>query len=65
MKKIILIGAGGHTKSCIDTIENAYQKLKIHGLIDKRKSDKKLFNYKIIGSDKDLKSIKKKIQKFK
>ncbi len=62
MKKIILIGAGGHAKSCIDTIENAHQKLKIHGLIDKRKSDKKLFNYKIIGSDKDLKSIRKKIR---
>ena len=38
MKKIILIGAGGHAKSCIDTIENAHQKLKIHGLIDKRNS---------------------------
>ena len=60
MKKIILIGAGGHCKSCIDVIE-IEKKFKIIGLIDNKK---KFFmaNYKIIGSDKELKKISKKAQ---
>jgi len=44
MKKIILVGAGGHCKSCIDVIENE-NKYKIIGIIDKKK--KSLFNYKV------------------
>ena len=44
MKKIILVGGGGHCKSCIDVIENE-NKYKIIGIIDKKK--KKLLNYKI------------------
>ena len=36
MKKIILIGAGGHAKSCIDVIE-LQNKYKIIGLIDNKK----------------------------
>lgn len=43
MKKIILIGGGGHCKSCIDVIENE-NKYKIAGIIDKKKIF--LFNYK-------------------
>ena len=35
-KNIILIGAGGHTTSCIDVIE-ATNKYKIIGLVDKKK----------------------------
>ena len=35
MKKIILIGAGGHAKSCIDVIESLNKKFKIAGLIEK------------------------------
>lgn len=44
MKKIILIGGGGHCKSCIDVIENE-NKYKIIGIIDKKKGF--LFNYKV------------------
>ncbi len=33
MKKIILIGAGGHVRSCIDVIEQS-KKYEIFGLID-------------------------------
>jgi len=44
MKKIILVGGGGHCKSCIDVIENE-NKYKIAGIIDKKK--KFLFNYKV------------------
>jgi sugar O-acyltransferase (sialic acid O-acetyltransferase NeuD family) len=44
MKKIILIGGGGHCKSCIDVIENE-NKYKIIGIIDKKKNS--LLNYKV------------------
>ena len=57
MKKIILIGAGGHCVSCIDVIENQ-RKFKIVGLIDNNKKNF-LFNYRILGSDKELKKISK------
>ncbi len=54
-KILILIGAGGHCKSCIDVIEQE-KKYKIIGLIDNKKTT--FSKYKIIGSDKDLKKIK-------
>ena len=60
MKKIILIGAGGHCVSCIDVIE-MQRKFKIVGLIDNKKKNF-LLNYKIVGSDKELKKISKRIQ---
>lgn len=58
MKKLILIGAGGHCLSCIDVIESQ-SKYKIVGLIDKKSRNKK-FKYKILGKDDDLKEIFKK-----
>ena len=56
MKNIILIGAGGHCKSCIDVIEKE-KKFKIIGLIDNKKG--KILNYKIIGNDTSLKKFGK------
>ncbi len=53
MKKIILIGAGGHCNSCIDVIE-LEKKYKIIGLIDKKAKIRNQ-KYKILGSDNDLK----------
>jgi sugar O-acyltransferase (sialic acid O-acetyltransferase NeuD family) len=44
MRKIFLIGGGGHCKSCIDVIENE-NKYKIIGIIDKKKN--LLLNYKV------------------
>ncbi len=44
MKKLILMGGGGHCKSCIDVIENE-NKYKIIGIIDKKKNF--LLNYKV------------------
>lgn len=44
MKKIILIGGGGHCKSCIDVIEGE-NKYKIICIIDKKKNF--LLNYKV------------------
>ena len=52
MKKIILIGAGGHCNSCIDVIE-LEKKYKIIGLVDNKKKIKNL-KYKILGNDKNL-----------
>ncbi len=58
MQKLILIGAGGHAKSCLDIV-NSISKYKILGFIDNHKKGT-FENYKIIGSDTSLKSIKDK-----
>jgi len=60
MKKIILIGGGGHCKSVIDVIEQE-KKYKIAGIIDKTSSlGAKILGYKVIGSDLDLDFLAKK-----
>ena len=57
MNKIILVGAGGHAKSCIDVIEMA-GKYSIAGVVDKPGLDaENLMGYKIIGNDDDLASL--------
>jgi len=61
MKKIILIGAGGHAHACIDVIEQC-KKYNIAGLITKKKLTSKIFGYPILGTDKKLKKISKKIK---
>ena len=60
MDEIILIGAGGHARACIDVIELNSQ-YKIAGLIDKYvpKSERCL-GYPIIGTDEDLSDLRKK-----
>ncbi len=57
MKKIILIGAGGHCKSCIDVIEEE-KKFEIIGIIDNFRK-KSIFGYPVIGKDKDLLKVRK------
>lgn len=60
MDEIILIGAGGHARSCIDVIETT-KKYKIAGLVEKNNSNfKESLDYPIIGTDDDLKKIRKK-----
>lgn len=60
--KIILIGGGGHCKSCIDVIE-LENKYEIAGIIDvKEKIGENILGYKIIGSDEDIPEL---IRKFK
>ena len=52
--EIILIGAGGHAKSCIDVIEQQ-GKFKIAGLIGiKEELGQKVCGYSIFGIDNDL-----------
>ena len=54
MKKLILIGGGGHCKSCIDVIEqeNKYEIIGILDTVDK--VGQKVLDYKIIGTDDDI-----------
>lgn len=59
MKKIILVGAGGHAASCIDVIR-LEKKFKIVGLVDNKKNVGESFmGLKILGNDKDLQKLKK------
>tara|TARA_B100001123_G_C15229965_1_gene994742 strand:- start:516 stop:1130 length:615 start_codon:yes stop_codon:yes gene_type:complete len=60
MEKILIIGAGGHAKSVIDVVEST-KKYKIIGLIDNNTkiNNKKIFKYEILGSNKDLKIMRK------
>ena len=54
MKDLILIGGGGHCKSCIEVIKqtNIYN---IIGILDKKENiNKKVLDYKIIGTDDDI-----------
>ncbi len=57
--KIILIGGGGHCKSCIEVIESTNQ-YEIAGIIDTvEKVGEKILGYPIIGCDNDLEEIRK------
>lgn len=54
MRNLILIGAGGHCRSCIDVIEQE-KKYNIIGLIDlKEKIGENVLGYKIIDSDDNI-----------
>ena len=58
MKKLILIGAGGQAKSCLDVVLLT-KKFKVLGFIDK---DKKAYlsNYKHLGNEESLQKLKNK-----
>lgn len=49
-KKIILIGAGGHCKSCIEVIESL-DNYEIEGVVDKVESDGEVLSYPVLGDD--------------
>ena len=54
---IVLIGGGGHCKSCIDVIETE-DRFKIAGIVEMDdKLHQKVLDYKIIASDKDLSKL--------
>lgn len=53
-KPIILVGAGGHCKACIDVVEQEGEYL-IAGLVDvPEKLHEKVYDYEIIATDEDL-----------
>jgi len=59
MQELLLIGAGGHCKSCIDVIEKEGEFL-IKGIIaQKEEVGNSILGYKIIGTDDDLPSLRK------
>ena len=59
MKPIILIGGGGHCRSCIDVIE-AEGKYKIAGIIEQTGGNSEsILEYQILGNDNDLSELVK------
>ena len=63
-KSLILVGGGGHCKSCIDVIEQE-GKYQIVGIVDlPEKIGQSILGYPIIATDKDLKSLSKKYENF-
>jgi len=58
MDKILLIGAGGHARSCIDVLEKENQ-FEIVGLIEKGESiSNESLGYPVIGTDDDLQDLR-------
>ena len=55
--KLILIGGGGHCKSCIDVIEQE-NKFLIAGIVDINTSIRELLGYPLLGHDNDLAKLK-------
>lgn len=55
--KLILIGGGGHCKSCIDVIEQE-NKFIIAGIVDVNASMSDLLGYELLGHDDDLEKLK-------
>lgn len=61
---IILIGGGGHCKSCIDVIEQE-GRYRIAGIIDvPDKVGQKVMGYPVIGSDNQIPELAKKVANF-
>lgn len=62
--KIILVGGGGHCRSCIDVIETE-NRFKIAGILDiPEKVGKHVLKYRIIGADKDIPKLVKEYSNF-
>ena len=62
MKKILLIGCGGHAKSIIDILDTNSE-WKLYGLIGlENEVGKKILDFPIIGNDNDLMELRKKFE---
>jgi len=63
-KKLILLGGGGHCKSCIDVIEQAGLH-EIVGIIDQQEQlGELILGYKVIGTDEEIESLANKGNEF-
>jgi len=63
-EKIILIGGGGHCKSCIDVIEQQGE-YQIAGIVDvSEKLHQKILGYEIIATDDDLTQLVNEYENF-
>lgn len=59
MKQILLIGAGGHCKACIDVIEQIGE-WQIAGIVDRKESGvEEVLGYPVIGVDENLPELRK------
>jgi len=64
IKELVLIGGGGHCKSCIEVI-NTSGKYIIKGILDLDENiGKDVLGYKVIGTDKDIPMLIKNKMKF-
>jgi len=64
MKELVLIGGGGHCKSCIDVIEQE-GKYQIAGIVDvPEKLHQKILGYEIIATDDDLPRLANEYENF-
>jgi sugar O-acyltransferase (sialic acid O-acetyltransferase NeuD family) len=52
MADIILVGGGGHCRSCIEVLENSGYTIK--GILEKSRSSETVLGYPVIGDDEDL-----------
>ena len=58
MDEIVLVGAGGHARACIDVIERTGQ-FKVAGLVERGGSDQHVnLGYPVIGTDDDLPALR-------
>ena len=57
MKKLLLIGAGGHATSCIDVIKST-KKFKVSGVVI-NKHNQNYTKLEHIGNDQDLQKLRK------
>jgi sugar O-acyltransferase (sialic acid O-acetyltransferase NeuD family) len=64
MEKLVLIGGGGHCRSCIDVIETE-GKFEIVGIVDiPQKIGEHVLSYKVIAADDELEELAKKYKNF-
>jgi sugar O-acyltransferase (sialic acid O-acetyltransferase NeuD family) len=61
--EIILVGAGGHCRSCIDVIEQE-NRFAIAGVVDRPETeqDDDVLGYPVLGSDDDLPALRRKYE---
>lgn len=60
-RNLILIGGGGHCKSCIDVIEN-HEQWQIAGIIDMpQNAGREVMGYTMLGTDDDIPSLAKNV----
>ena len=63
-EELVLIGGGGHCKSCIDIIEQGGT-FQIVGIVDVSENlHQKILGYDVIGTDNDLPRLVKKYRNF-
>ena len=58
-QEILLLGAGGHTRACIDVIENTKQYSVVGLVINEENRNQRILDYPVIGSDADLCALRK------